>query len=252
MFRNIGRNTHLQMHKKVCIMKTDNKIKKEEKKMNARKILKTITILIVFTMLSILISGGVYASSFKFNVSASKTKLKPGEETIITMKISDIVDSNNLGINAVESVLEYDKNIFEVITTSNMEGKNNWTITYNQQEQNFLVNNIISGVKEEQEIGQIKFKVKENVGKTTTKIKFKSVKSNDGTNLMNGVDREVEITIDWGNGNNTNTIQIPSYGNTASGKIPQTGEGNGIVTMLTILGIISVVSYISYRKIKLD
>lgn len=220
--------------------------------MNTRKVFKTITILMVFTILSILISGVVYASSFKFNVSASKTKLKPGEETTITMKISDIVDVNNLGINTLESVLEYDKNIFEVITTSNMEGKNNWTITYNQQEGNFLVSNIISGIKEEQEIGQIKFKVKENVGKTTTKIKFKDVKSNDGTNLMTGVDREVEIVIDWENSNNSNAIQIPTYGNTASGKIPQTGEGNGIVAMLAILGIVTIVSYVGYRKIKLD
>lgn len=221
--------------------------------MKVKRILKFVIIMLSISILTILVRNYIYASSFKFVVSATKTRVKPGEETTVIMKISDIVDVNNLGINALEATLEYDSNIFETVTVNEMEGKNNWTITYNQQQGNFLVSNIISGIKSEQEIGEIKFKVKKNVGKTRTKIYFRNVKSNDGNNLMPEQDKEVEIIIDWDESitkeeGKNEVITIKNV--TASGKIPQTGEENIAFVILAIVGV-GIISYIRYRRIQI-
>lgn len=229
--------------------------------MNKRaKILKNvILILTISVILTIVVKNSVYSSSFVFNVNATKTKLKPTEETEVVMKISDIVDVNDLGINALEAVLEYDTNVLEVVTVNDMEGKNNWTITYNQEAGNFLVHNMASGIKETQEIGRIKFKVKDNVAKKTkTIIKFKNVKSNDGKNLMYEGDKQVELIIDWDEQTKTEDDKklptIPTIDekkNVAKGSIPQTGEEIGIVIVMLTIGLIAIISYIRYKKIKL-
>lgn len=226
--------------------------------------------LLFLSMLVILImitKSNVYSSSFKFNVTASKTRLKPGETTIVTMKISDILDDNNLGINALESILEYDKNVLEVITTEDIAGKNNWAIVYNTEKQNFLASNIISGVKEEQEIGEIKFKVKDNIEPTKTKIRFKNVKSNDGNNLINEGDKEIELIIYKdeveeknesikvdetisSTGNTSNKEHIKYINDALSGPIPKAGEINstkGFIIFIVI--VIAILSYIRYRNI---
>lgn len=233
--------------------------------MNMKKLVKnslkaSIVILCMSVIVLMVIKSDVYSSSFKFGVTASKTKLKPGESTIVTMKISDIVDSNNLGINALESILEYDTNVLEVVTPNDMAGKNNWTITYNTVEQNFLLSNIISGVKEEQEIGEIKFKVKDNVGQTKTIIRFKNVKSNDGNNLMTETDKEIELTIYEDeaeeknelikvNGNTSTTGKIEYKNDTASVPIPKAGESTKIILIISMIGIIGIFSYMRYKNV---
>ena len=229
-----------------------------------RKLLKnflkaSIVILSMSVMVLMIIKSDVYSSSFKFSVIASKTRLKPGESTIVTMKISDIVDSNNLGINALESILEYDVNVLEVITPDDMTGKNNWTITYNAVEQNFLLSNIISGVKEEQEIGEIKFKVKENIGETKTIIKFKNVKSNDGNSLMTETDKEIELIIYEDeeeknqlikiNENTSTTGKVEYKNDTASMPIPKAGKSAKVILMISIMIIIGIFSYMRYKNI---
>lgn len=217
----------------------------------------SIVILLVSFIVLMFTKNNVYSSSFKFVVTASKTRLKAGESTMVTMKISDIVDSNNLGINALESILEYDTNVLEVVTPNDMNGKNNWTITYNTKEQNFLVCNIISGVKEEQDIGEIKFKVKDNIGPTKTIIRFKNVKSNDGSNLMPETDKEIELIIyedEVSSKNETihvtgSTGNVASKSETAITPIPKTGENTKIILIIGMVALIGIVTYIRYRNI---
>lgn len=217
----------------------------------------SIVILFISVIVLTVTKRDVYSSSFKFVVTASKTRLKAGESTMVTMKISDIVDSNNLGINALESVLEYDTNVLEVVTPNDMNGKNNWAITYNTKEQNFLVCNIISGVKEEQDIGEIKFKVRDNIGPTKTIIRFKNVRSNDGNNLMPETDKEIELIIYEDEASSKNeSIQVTgsigtvaSKSETATIPIPKTGENTKAILIIGMIAIIGIVTYIRYRNI---
>lgn len=241
-----------------------------------KKLTKILIILIIGIFVLANMSS-VYALSFRFNVSATKTEVKPGEQTEISMEISEIA-VGELGINAVEAVLEYDDNVFEIVTRSDIKAKNNWTITYNQEagskNGNFLASNIISGVKEKQVVGTIVFQVKEGVQPQTTTIKFKDIKSNNGQELIPEEDRSIDIKIIEDNGsditvtpspsprptqsprpnnNGSNSNNGTSNGNNYANdtKLPQTGIQEVAVVSFIIATLIGIISYIKYKRLKI-
>lgn len=175
------------------------------------------------------------------------------------------------GINAIESVLDYDDKIFETVTREDITVQNNWTMTYNQEagahSGNFLVSNIIAGVKQEQKIGEIKFKVRDDVKQgTTTEIKFKNITSNDGENLVKEEDKKVTIKIIGETNNNVvtpientnNTPTPPSVttnntpaNNVKPNNLPYTGTADFIKVAIIVLAITSIIGYIKYKQIKI-
>ena len=116
-------------------------------------------ILILFILL---IPTVVHANSFKFVVNPNKTVLKNGEEIELHLNINDI-DIKEGGINAIEATLDYDNNVFEPVTIENFKGLNNWTFSYNDTEKKMLGIVISNGITNNQEIGILKLKVKNNV-----------------------------------------------------------------------------------------
>ena len=133
------------------------------------KITKILTILMLVT---IILGVNVYAASntFKATVTPGTATLKPGEEITIAVDVSDINMGEN-GINALEGTIKYDSNIFESVTSSNVQSFNNWSTTYNDETSSlngkFLAVNLTVGVKEDMKILSVKFKVKETVSATT-------------------------------------------------------------------------------------
>lgn len=172
-------------------------------------------ILVVVLMAMFIIGGminGVKAettNTFKANLSASITTLKAGEEVTVTIGVSDINMGTN-GINTLEGKINYDTNIFEAITSSSIQSLNNWTTTYNDESSTlngkFLAVNLSTGTKENTQIFSVKFKVKSDAKDAKdTKIEFKDITSNDGTNLVNVGDKSITLKINGGASNNTNT-----------------------------------------------
>lgn len=170
-------------------------------------------ILIVILMVGCIIGGMIgtvkadTSTTFKANLTANKTSIKAGEEITVTIGASDINMGEN-GINTLEGKINYDTNIFEAITSSSIQSLNNWTTTYNDESSTlngkFLAVNLSSGTKENAQIFSVKFKVKETVTEEkNTKIEFKEITSNDGTNLVNVGDKAVTIKINSGNSNGT-------------------------------------------------
>ena len=168
-------------------------------------------ILIVILMVGCIIGGMIGTSkadtstTFKANLTANKTSIKAGEEITVTIGVSDINMGEN-GINTLEGKINYDTNIFEAITSNSIQSLNNWTTTYNDENSNlngkFLAVNLSSGTKENTQIFSVKFKVKETVTEEKdTKIEFKEITSNDGTNLVNVGDKAVTIKINSENSN---------------------------------------------------
>ena len=153
-----------------------------------------ITILMLGTMVE-----AESGSSFKATVSSTKTSVKSGEEITITVSVSDI-QMGEKGINTLEGTLQYDKDIFEEIKSSNIQSQNNWTITYNDESSTlngkFLAVNLSEGIKENTDIFSIKFKVKKDITESkTTQITFNNVTSNDGKDLVNIGTKSVNIKI---------------------------------------------------------
>ena len=148
-----------------------------------------ISIIILFL---IMLSSTCYASSFNFNAESNKVGVNPGDEIFITLKVSDITATD--GINVVETNLNYDKSIIESVEFID---KNDWKSAYNSNQGELfgklLYTKMVTGVKDDEEIGVLKVKIKENVDQFQTDITFSQVTSNDGFELMNVGDKVVTL-----------------------------------------------------------
>jgi len=217
-----------------------------------KKKLKILFIILILTIFLLPVS--VQANSFKLNVQANKTTVKPGETVEISLNLSDI-NAGELGINTVEGVIEYDNTIFEEITSSNIQSLNNWSITYNNEETEykgkFLAVIIQDGVTENQDIGKITFKVKNSAKNTNTSIKIKNILSNDGNTLIEETDKQVSFTIQANASSTVTEDQIDvEHENLSTGTLPQTGDSHYIFYIIgLILIIVSIIIYIRYKKI---
>lgn len=237
-----------------------------------RKLVKVLILLLIVLFFSI---GCVYATGFSFLATANKTEVKPGDTISINLNIADI-DAGELGINTIEAVLEYDKNVFEPITSSDFTGANNWSITYNNEtgenEGKFVAVIVQTGVTEDQNIGTLNLKVKSGVSKQTTKISFTNIKTNDGSTEISTADQNISVEIKAsentdilpnqdsdqnGNKNQGQSINdgekdtMPEEENRSPNVLPQTGSYTYLILIACgILVIISIIGYIKYNKNK--
>ena len=244
----------------------------------------------IIAFLLVLSLSFVYASNFSFTLSSDKTTLKPGDTVKISLNISDI-DVGESGINTIEAVLDYDEEVFEQVIPTNFAGQNNWSITYNNEEGEnkgkFVAVIVQEGVTSDQTIGTLTLKVKEKIEDISTKVTFKDIKTNDGTdevtvqnqtitlNVENPVVEEPEEPVQQPeqpseeeeenkpnneeNGNeNQNNNQNPSTNNQQKptnqqenlkpGKLPQTGETAYIAVGISVL--IIIIAIIAYKRLK--
>lgn len=182
---------------------------------------------IIFIIIAgLLIPVKAEGASFKSEVSASKKTIKPGDTVDVTVSVKD-VDMGENGINTLEGTISYDKDIFEQVKSSDIKSANNWSTTYNDEGEaldgKFFAATLSHGIKEDTQMFTVTFKTKKDIEETiTTKIEFKDLTSNDGTNLINSGTKSVDVKIEVEktnppeDGNNTvgnNTIGNNSNGN---------------------------------------
>lgn len=204
--------------------------------------------IILIIICGFLIPVKAEGASFKSEVSASKKTIKPGDTVDVTVSVKDI-DMGENGINTLEGTISYDKDIFEQVKSSDIKSANNWSTTYNDEGEaldgKFFCATLSHGIKEETQMFTVTFKTKKDIDETvTTKIEFKDITSNDGTNLINSGTKSVDVKIEVektnpnppedGNntvGNNTNNTN----GNTNSGNVNNGNSGinNGKNTSVT-------------------
>ena len=210
-----------------------------------KKLVSIFAIIVVVLMFSI---GNVQAAGFSFLTKANATTVKPGDTVTIDLSVADI-DAGELGINTIEAVLEYDKNVFEAVSPTDFAGLNNWSITYNNEsgenEGKFVAVIVQDGVTENQSIGKLTLKVKSGVKDQTTNVVFKGIKTNDGTNEIPTTDKTVSIKID----SPEPVIQNKPEDTKSPNPMPQTGETTFIIIGGCIVAVvIAVVSYMLYRR----
>lgn len=240
--------------------------------------MKRLTRIIIFLIVILLFSVSyVQASSFNFQATASATTVKPGDTITISLGVADI-DAGELGINAIEAVLDYDENVFEPVTSESFTGQNNWSITYNDEsgenQGKFVAVIVQDGVTEDQQIATITLKVKEGIENQSTAIVFNNIKTNDGTTEIPSADRTININIETPVPEEPEEPQEPVVpeepqeptepeepvqpvepeqpDNTESpNKIPQTGENEYVIIALIVVIAMSLISYLLYKKTKI-
>lgn len=152
---------------------------------------------VIFSMILISFAGIISASSFDVSVNPKEITAKPGETINVKVSLKDIDMSGN-GINILEGNINFDK---EMIENVDVEGENNWQIEYNKDSNSdlngkFLMIKDVNGIKDDEEILNLKIKIKDNIKKANTKILLKDLTSNDGNNLINIGSREININFE--------------------------------------------------------
>lgn len=226
---------------------------------------KKVILATIIALIFIISSSYVNALGFKFTATPNKTTVEPGGEIEVTLDISNI-DLGENGMNTIEGILQYDHSIFEEIKSSNITALNGWGITYNDEKNDlngkFLGILFSDGVKNDQSIAKIKFKVKSDIEDQNTKIVIKKIATNDGTNPVEEVDKTVNIKIQKatsggnsgsGSTGSGNTVSNSANGSTQTKKqpkrLPQAGVNEiYVISGIAISAIIGIIYYIKYKK----
>ena len=161
------------------------------------------------SVIMVSLTGVVSASSFDVGVNPTDVTAKQGESIEVKVDLKDI-DMKEKGINTLEGYINFDEDVIENVE---VETKNDWQIEYNKDSNSdlygkFLMVKDIEGIKENEEVLTLKIKVKDKVKKESTKVILKDLTSNDGENLVNIGNKEININFEGVKAVNTgdNTI----------------------------------------------
>ncbi len=171
--------------------------------------MKKLRLIIALSIIMVSLTGIVSASSFDVGVNPTDVTAKQGESIEVKVDLKDI-DMKEKGMNTLEGYINFDEDVIENVE---VETKNNWQIEYNKDSNSdlygkFLMVKDIEGIKENEEVLTLKIKVKDKVKKESTKVILKDLTSNDGENLVNIGNKEININFEGVKAVNTgdNTI----------------------------------------------
>ena len=86
-------------------------------------------IIIITSVLTVTVFAAETNYSFNVSMTANNSKVKAGDEVLITVKVSNLNVGDN-GINSFTAYLSYDSNVFEQPTESNIDGADGWKPNY--------------------------------------------------------------------------------------------------------------------------
>lgn len=249
-----------------------------------KKILKITTIMIMFTLVYVSI---VNALSFTATITPSSTTVAESTEFTVKIKVSNL-DVGTNGINSLSGYLKYDKDVFETITDSSIDGLNGWSPAYSADSEKVTVTKP-TFVKSEEEVFQVTLKTKTGVSGKTGKIEFTNIVASNTDAEMQAQNVSTEITV--GNvsenvlnttGNNTigistvinntanktntiitnnttntntnkttnNTSAISSVvNNTTPNEITYAGAEDSIIYIMGAIIVLALVFYIKFEKV---
>ena len=173
--------------------------------------MKKLGLIMILSIIMVSLTGIVSASSFDVGVNPTEVTAKQGESIEVKVDLKDI-DLKEKGINTLEGYINFDEDVIENVE---VETKNDWQIEYNKDSNSdlygkFLMVKDIDGIKENEEVLTLKIKVKDKVKKESTKVILKDLTSNDGENLVNIGNKEININFEGVKAVNTgdNTIMF--------------------------------------------
>lgn len=154
-----------------------------------------LTSLIVLLFIVIVCPHIVSAKGIEMNTD--KTEIKAGDTVTITIKIKDVgIDE---GINSIQGQLIYSKDDWEQVNAEDIKSKNNWSMTYNNEntesEGKFILINFGLGETEEQELAQITLKSKTKIIGKNSEIKLSELYTTDGEKMIEIEDQVKKIDI---------------------------------------------------------
>lgn len=228
------------------------------------------TLLTVSIMALIVVISTISSAASVGMTLSSNSKLKAGDTVTVTMNLGNI-DAGN-GIDTITAELNYDKNVFETVETSNLIASNSWTPTY-ASSTNMLTAVKNSKVTKGETVLTITLKVKSTLSVKSTTVTLKDIVvsggrvQDGGTGDINVNNASVTINADSDaisknentTGNTTTTTNTTTNttkqnatlkDNTVTKKttLPKTGIEQGGVIAIVVIAIVGTFSYVLYKK----
>lgn len=228
------------------------------------------TLLTVSIMALIVVISTISNAASVGMTLSSNSKLKAGDTVTVTMSLVNI-DAGN-GIDTITAELNYDKNVFETVETSNLIASNSWTPTY-ASSTNMLTAVKNSKVTKGETVLTITLKVKSTLSVKSTTVTLKDIVvsggrvQDGGTGDINVNNASVTINADSDAiSKNENTISNTTTttntttnttkqnttlkDNTVTKKttLPKTGIEQGGVIAIVVIAIVGTFSYVLYKK----
>lgn len=182
-----------------------------------KKILKltTIIMLLVVTYATI-----VSALSLTVSMETTSTTITEATEFTVTVKVSNL-DVGENGINSLTGTLKYNKDVFEEITDSSVEGLNGWNSSY-EKDSGKITSTKQSFVKSEESVFNITLKTKKDVTGKEGLIEFTDIKAQNSDSQIEAPNISVTINVGTESGNTANVANtqnsatiLPVSNNTA-------------------------------------
>lgn len=169
--------------------------------------MKKIISLLTAILISLCVST-VYATiSFNATLEANKTTIKAGNEVELKLKLDNFTENEN-GINVLLGTLEYDKSIFETVTSENITSLQYWDIAINEANGRILLD-ANEFVTTPHDAISIKLKVKDSVTEAqSTTVKFTNIEASDSYQDINPSDTEITLNLEAKANINNNIIYI--------------------------------------------
>lgn len=174
-----------------------------------KKRLYVIAIIITLVLSTLMVKVQAADLSYTASMKANSDSVEKGKEFIVTLSVSNI-KAGDKGINSLSGYLEFDTKVFEEITAENIDGSNDWNVTYSEDTGKITLLKT-SFVKETQEVCKITLKTKSSTTSTKGTIEFKDIVASNSESEIATDDISLEVGIGAAsNSNSNNTIKITS------------------------------------------
>ncbi len=150
--------------------------------------------LIIFSSIATTVFAITKTDKIGAKLTSSMEELKSGQEVTITLKF-DKYNQIIKGINAFKATLQYDEGIFEKVTQANFTTKSDWEELKYNAETKELVAIKKAGSKSEEDILQLKLKVKNEIEPGKTDIKIGQIVTSEGKEDLLLEDATMDIDI---------------------------------------------------------
>lgn len=208
-----------------------------------------ITLLAIVLLLSATTS--VFAAETNYSVGmslASSSKLKEGDT--VTVKVNLAAINAGEGIDTIVAQLNYDEDVFEALTSSNLTAGTDWTPSFaNSTKMLTLLKS--SKVKAAETVLTITLKVKTAINVDSTTITLKDIVVSGGRVVDGGTGdinvNNASVTISREKAAVSNTIKDNTV--TTTTKLPQTGIENFGLVAIVVVALVGIFSYVVYKKI---
>lgn len=163
---------------------------------------KFLKITIICMLLIITYTTIVKALSLTVSMETNTTTIQEATEFTVQVKVSNL-DVGDNGINSLTGTLKFNKDIFEEITESSIEGINGWSTSY-EKDTGKITATKQSFVKTEESVFNITLKTKSNITGKEGIVEFTDIKALNSDSQIDAPNISVTILIGTVSGNAAN------------------------------------------------